>query len=376
MLWKKQFMFERYTEKARRVIFFARYEASQFGSPYIETEHLLLGLLREDKALTNRFLRIAPGSVESIRKQIEGHTTLGEKTSTSVDLPLTNESKRVLAFAAEEAERLMNQQIGTEHLLLGLLREEKCFAAQILMERGLRLTQIQEELRRQPHQPMQVPRRPSVPDELSRCLSDLMAQTQPLIGRQNELDRLIELLCRLHGKNPVLVGEPGVGKKTIVGEVARRMADGNVPRSLAEKAILRLDLPPLQVLQRDGSSYEKLDRALVAAAEEGKLFFLDRMHDRPGAVSPAAPFHVTELLLRPIMARKIQCIGTSTPASFAKLQADGHWLAEYFEPIEVAPADVEDADKVLQGLKKIYETFHNVSYANDAIEYAVICASK
>ena len=131
-------MFERYTEKARRVIFFARYEASQFGSPYIETEHLLLGLLREDKALTNRFLR-SHASVESIRKQIEGHTTIREKVSTSVDLPLSNECKRVLAYAAEEAERLSHKHIGTEHLLLGLLREEKCFATEILHERGLRL---------------------------------------------------------------------------------------------------------------------------------------------------------------------------------------------------------------------------------------------
>jgi ATP-dependent Clp protease ATP-binding subunit ClpC len=127
-------MFERYTEKARRVIFFARYEASQFGSPYIETEHLLLGLLREDKALTNKFLR-SHASVESIRKQIEGHTTIREKVSTSVDLPLSNECKRVLAYAAEEAERLSHKHIGTEHLLLGLLREEKCFAAEILHER-------------------------------------------------------------------------------------------------------------------------------------------------------------------------------------------------------------------------------------------------
>jgi ATP-dependent Clp protease ATP-binding subunit ClpC len=134
-------MFERYTEKARRVIFFARYEASQFGSPYIETEHLLLGLLREDKALTNRFLR-SHASVESIRKQIEGHTTIREKVSTSVDLPLSNECKRVLAYAAEEAERLSHKHIGTEHLLLGLLREEKCFAAEILHERGLRLSTI------------------------------------------------------------------------------------------------------------------------------------------------------------------------------------------------------------------------------------------
>jgi hypothetical protein len=137
-------MFERYTEKARRTIFFGRYEASQFGSPYIETEHLLLGLLREDKALASRFLR-SDAAVESIRKQIEGHTAPGEKVSTSVDLPLSHACKRVLTYGAEEAERLSHKHIGTEHLLLGLLREE-CFAAQLLRERGLTLNSVREQV--------------------------------------------------------------------------------------------------------------------------------------------------------------------------------------------------------------------------------------
>jgi uncharacterized damage-inducible protein DinB len=147
-------MFERYTEKARRVIFYARYESSQFGSPFIETEHLLLGLLREDKALANRFLR-SDSPLESIRQQIERQTTIREKISTSVDLPLSNECKRVLAYAAEEAQRLSHQHIGTEHLLLGLLREEKCLGAEILQERGLQLTSIREELQRTAHENVQ-----------------------------------------------------------------------------------------------------------------------------------------------------------------------------------------------------------------------------
>jgi len=140
-------MFERYTEKARRTIFFGRYEASQFGSPYIETEHLLLGLLREDKALANRFLR-SHVAVESIRRQIERHTAPGEKVSTSVDLPLSHECKRVLAYGAEEAERLNHEYIGTAHLLLGLLREERCFAAQLLREQGLTLDSVREQVQR------------------------------------------------------------------------------------------------------------------------------------------------------------------------------------------------------------------------------------
>src|SRR5262249_38077678 len=161
----------------------------------------------------------------------------------------------------------------------------------------------------------------------------------PLIGREKELERLMEILCRFSAKNPVLVGERGVGKKTIVGGLARRIADGNVPQSLAEKAILVLDLPPLRVLEKDNSWHDRLDRALVASAQEGKIFFVNRMHDRPGGISPVASFHITELLQRPILAGKIQCIATSTPAMFAKLEADGHWLAEYFEPIEVDPAN-------------------------------------
>ena len=140
-------MFERYTEKARRVIFFARYEASQYGSPYIETEHLLLGLMREDKALANRFLR-QQGSIESIRKEIEARITIRERISTSVEVPLSAECKRILNMAAEEAERLGHKHVGTEHLLLGILREEKCFGAEILLERGLRLSSLREELAR------------------------------------------------------------------------------------------------------------------------------------------------------------------------------------------------------------------------------------
>jgi len=363
-------MFERYTEKARRVIFFGRYEASQVGSPYIESEHLLLGILREDKALTNRFLR---SEVASIRKQVEDQSTVREKTSTSVDLPLSNESKRVLAYAAEEAERLAHKHIGTEHLLLGLLSEEKCFAAQILTERGIRLSKVREELARQPHEPAQGQKPPSVLGELGPYVSDLLDQTQPLVGREKELDRLIELLCRFNRKNVVLVGERGAGKRTIAGGLARRIVEGNVPQSLAAKAILVLDLPPLRVLE-DGSWHEKLDRALVAAAEGGKIFFVNRMRDGAGGIS--ASIHAIDLLQRPIIAGKVQCIGTSTPATFAKLQAERHWLAEYFEPVEVAPANEETAIKVLQGIKGAYEKFHNVSYTDDAIEHAVVCANK
>ena len=365
-------MFDRYTEKARRVIFFARYEASQFGAPYIETEHLLLGIIREDKALSNRFLH---SGAASIRQQIENQTIVREKVATSVDLPLSNESKRVLAYAAEEAERLSHKHIGTEHLFLGLLREEKSFAAQIVMGRGVRLSKIREELARQSHERMQA-QSWHAPSGLQPYVSDLVDQTQQLVGREQELDRLIELLCHFARKNPVLVGERGVGKRTIVGGLARRMADGNIPPSLQGKDLVVLDLPPLRVLEKDGPWHEGLDHGLVAASEDGKIFFVNRMHDRRGGIAPLSAIHVTELLQRSIIAGKIQCIGTSTPASFAKLKAEGHWLAEYFEPIEIAPASDENAITVLHQIKDTYEKFHNVAYTDDAIAHAVVCAKK
>ena len=190
-------MFERYTEKARRVIFFARYEASQYGSPYIETEHLLLGLMREDKALANRFLR-QQGSIESIRKEIEARITIRERISTSVEVPLSAECKRILNMAAEEAERLGHKHVGTEHLLLGILREEKCFGAEILMERGLRLSALREELARTSGEKTTAarPKETSLLAEFSRDLTQAASEgaLDPLVGRESEVERVIQIL--------------------------------------------------------------------------------------------------------------------------------------------------------------------------------------
>ena len=274
--------------KARRVIFFARYEASQFGSPCIETEHLLLGLLREDKALANRFLR-SSASVESIRKQIEAHTTLREKVSTSVDLPLSHECKRVLAYGAEEAERLNHKHIGTEHLLLGLLREEKCFAADILHERGLRLSQVREEIARSSSEKMASnrPKESSLLSEFSRDLTQAAMDglLDPLIGRDYELERVVQILCRRTKNNPVLIGEPGVGKTAIVEGLAQRIADGDVPSFLADKRILALDLSLIVAGTKYRGQFEERLKTIMKELMENQnaIIFIDELHTLVGA---------------------------------------------------------------------------------------------
>src|SRR3954466_9427730 len=371
-------MFERYTEKARRVIFFARYEASQFGSPYIETEHLLLGLLREDKALTNRFLR-SHASVESIRKQIEGHTTIREKVSTSVDLPLSNECKRVLAYAAEEAERLSHKHIGTEHLLLGLLREEKCFAAEILHERGLRLSTIREELARtaQEKAPQQRGNRESsLLSEFSRDLTQAAMDNHldPLVGREGELERVVQILCRRTKNNPVLIGEPGVGKTAIVEGLAQRIADGEVPELLRGKRVVALDLAGMVAGTRYRGHFEERITKVAEEIAEHKdelIVFLDELHTVVGAGSGGEGGMDAGNILKPRLARgELHLIGATTLNEYRRIEKDAA-LERRFQPVTVGEPSVEDAVRILAGLKERYEEHHGVHYSDEAIRAAV-----
>ena len=369
-------MFERYTEKARRVIFFARYEASRFGSPYIETEHLLLGLLREDTAIINRFLR-SPASVEFIRKQIKGHTTIREKLSTAVDLPLSNECNRVLAYAAEEAERLSHKHVGTEHLLLGLLREEKCFAAEILHERGLHLPTIREELARTSQEKAQPQRQreSSLLSEFSRDLTQAAMDTQldPLVGRESELERVIHILCRRTKNNPVLIGEAGVGKTAIVEGLAQRIADGEVPSFLADKRILALDLSLIVAGTKYRGQFEERLKTIMKELLESQnaIIFIDELHTLVGAGSAEGSLDAANILKPALSRGEIQCIGATTPGEYRKSIEKDRSLERRFQAVKVPPPDEGDATKILFGIKDRYEKFHAVTYTDDAINFAV-----
>jgi len=369
-------MFERYTEKARRVIFFARYEASQFGSPYIETEHLLLGLLREDKALTNRFLR-SHASIESIRKQIEGRTPIREKVSTSVDLPLSQECKRVLAYAAEEAERLGHKHIGTEHLLLGLLREDKSFAAEILHERGLRLSALREEMTRVQSEKA-TPSRPketSLLGEFSRDLTQSAMENQldPLIGREAELERVVQILCRRTKNNPVLIGEPGVGKTAIVEGLAQRIADGDVPSFLADKRILALDLSLIVAGTKYRGQFEERLKTIMKELMEAQnaIIFIDELHTLVGAGSAEGSLDAANILKPALTRGEIQCIGATTPAEYRKSIEKDRSLERRFQAVKVPPPSESEGIKILFGIKDRYEKFHAVTYTDESLNGAV-----
>ena len=340
-------MFERYTEKARRVIFFARYEASQFGAPAIEPEHLLLGLMREDKTLTGRFFPRAQVSIESIRKEIEGRTLLREKISTSVELPLAPETKHVLAYAHEESDRLQHRHIGTEHLLLGLLREERSMAAEILYERGLRLNAVRDEIARQSGADARTSQKKDTPHlvEFSRDLTEDAGNDKldPLIGREAEIERVVQILCRRTKNNPVLIGEPGVGKTAIVEGLAQRIVRGDVPSFLENKRILSLDLSLIVAGTKYRGQFEERLKQIMRELVENPQYivFIDELHTLVGAGSAEGSLDAANILKPALSRGEIQCIGATTPAEFRKSIEKDRSLERRFQAVKVPRAGLD-----------------------------------
>ena len=370
-------MFERYTEKARRVIFFARYEASQFGAPAIEPEHLLLGLMREDKTLTGRFFPRAQVSIESIRKEIEGRTLLREKISTSVELPLAPETKHVLAYAHEESDRLQHRHIGTEHLLLGLLREERSMAAEILYERGLRLNAVRDEIARQSGADARTSQKKDTPHlvEFSRDLTEDASNDKldPLVGREAEIERVVQILCRRTKNNPVLIGEPGVGKTAIVEGLAQRIVRGEVPSFLENKRILSLDLSLIVAGTKYRGQFEERLKQIMRELVENPQYivFIDELHTLVGAGSAEGSLDAANILKPALSRGEIQCIGATTPAEFRKSIEKDRSLERRFQAVKVPPPSEEEAVSILDGVRERYESFHQVRYSDDALHAAV-----
>ncbi|HEY8563209.1 MAG TPA: ATP-dependent Clp protease ATP-binding subunit [Pyrinomonadaceae bacterium] len=374
-------MFERYTEKARRVIFFARYEALQYGSQVISPEHILLGLMREDKTLSARFFPFRSSlSVETIRREVEERITLKERIPQSAELHLSNETKRILALAAEESRKLKNRHIGPEHLLLGILREEKSIAAEILFGYGLRLQDVRDEIARQSgfSDLYQVGREKNETPHLQEFTRDLTAEAangklDPLIGRDPETERVIEILCRRTKNNPVLIGEAGVGKTAIIEGLAQRIVDRNVPTFLENKRILSLDLSLIVAgTKYRGQFEERLKKIMTELRENDQyIVFIDELHTLVGAGSAEGTLDAANILKPALSRGEIQCIGATTPAEFRKSIEKDKALERRFQAVKVVPPNEEDALKIIQGLAERYESFHQIRYSKEALEAAV-----
>jgi ATP-dependent Clp protease ATP-binding subunit ClpC len=359
-------MFERYTETARKAIFVARFEASQFGSEYIETEHLLLGILRVDGPLAMRLLQ-APASIESIREQVEKQFVRREKISTSVDLPLSHQCKRALAYAAEEAERLNHKHIATEHLFLGLLREQESFASKAMADNGVTVSRLKQEVTRL--SPTGTPGAAPVPaSPLPAGFRDLTAAAgdaalNPLIGRERELERTVQILSRRTRNNPVLIGEPGVGKNTIVHGLAQRLAEGAVPAALSERRILAIDA---------GSLLSEPTAGLAEAANRtNAILYVEGLFDLAGK---GAAWNLVQAIhiLEPRLAHGgLQCIATGTPFGLRLTLERAESLAAHFEVVSVLPPTEEEAVSFVSGVRQQYENFHGVAITDEAIGAAV-----
>ena len=375
-------MFERYTERARRVLFFARYEASQLGSISIETEHLLLGLIREGKGLTSRIFARSHLSLESIRKEIEGRTVFREKVSTSVEIPFSAETKRVLQFAAEEADRLLHNYIGTEHLLLGILREERSVAATILMEKGMRLNTVREDIVALLNEKTTLTRVKETPllAEFSRDLTEAAMKNQldPLVGRHIEIERVQQVLCRRTKNNAVLIGEPGVGKTAIVEGLAQKIVYGDVPHFLADKRILALDISLIVAGTKYRGQFEERLKAIMKELTENPniIVFIDELHTLVGAGSAEGSLDAANILKPALSRGEIRCIGATTPAEYRKYIEKDRSLERRFQAIKVDPPSEKETIEVLMGVKDRYETFHHVEYTTEAIEAAVYQSSR
>ena len=288
----------------------------------------------------------------------------------------------MLAYGAEEAERLNHKHIGTEHLLLGLLREEKCFAADILHERGLRLSQVREEIARSSSEKMSSnrPKESSLLSEFSRDLTQAAMDglLDPLIGRDYELERVVQILCRRTKNNPVLIGEPGVGKTAIVEGLAQRISDGEVPSFLADKRILALDLSLIVAGTKYRGQFEERLKTIMKELMENQnaIIFIDELHTLVGAGSAEGSLDAANILKPALSRGEIQCIGATTPAEYRKSIEKDRSLERRFQAVKVPPPNEDDAIKILFGIKERYEKFHAVAYTDESITNAVYTSSR
>ncbi len=386
-------MFERYTERSRRVIFFARYEALQYGSPVISPEHVLLGLLREDKALCARYFPYMPTiSPDKIRRDIEERIVVRDRMPQSSELHLSADTKRVLVIANEESRLLKQRTVAPEHILLGIIRHSTSVAAEILAGFGLRPQDVRDQLMRRGNgvtgadlftpatrSGQEESKTPSLA-EYTRDLTSSAAEGKldPVIGRKNEIERLIEILCRRTKNSPVLIGEAGVGKTAIVEGLAQRIVDKKVPTFLENKRILSLDLSAVVAGTKFRGQFEERLKKIITELRENEdcIVFIDELHTLVGAGSAEGTLDAANILKPALSRGEIQVIGATTPNEYRKSIEKDRALERRFQAVKVAPPSEEEAIQIISGIVERYEAFHQIRYSKEAVEAAVYQSSR
>ena len=391
-----------FTDRVRKVLAMARDEAIRLQHDYVGTEHILLGLIREGEGVAAAVLTNLSADLDQVHERIEESVKQGKATIALGELPYTSRAKKVLEFAMAEARELNHSYVGTEHLLLGLLREEKGIAAQVLNSLGISLEDARAETLKVLGSEMSGSGGPAEPagiggagpptpsgtgsgrgdkksktpalDHFCRDLTELARQgtLDPTIGRTDEIERVVEILCRRKKNNPVLIGEPGVGKTAIVEGLAQLISRGEVTESLKGHRVLALDMAAVIAGTKYRGQFEERLKAVMNEISQNKnvVLFIDELHTLVGAGAAEGAIDASNML-KPALARgELQCIGASTLNEYRKyIEKDGA-LERRFQPVIVDPPDVAETVKILQGLRSHYEDHHKVTIPDETLDAA------
>ena len=399
-------MFERFTDRARKVMALANQEAQRFNHEYIGTEHILLGLVKEGSGVGANVLKNLDVDLRKVRLEVEKLVKAGPEMVTMGKLPQTPRAKKVIEYAIEEARNLNHNYVGTEHLLLGLLREHDGVAAQVLMNLGLKLEEVREEVLNllgagnERSEEMEggvagtagasgaqasgggsaaaakggKSKTPAL-DSFGRDLTELARENtlDPVIGRQIEIERVVQVLCRRTKNNPVLLGEAGVGKTAIVEGLAQRIISGDVPEILHDKRLVVLDLAMMVAGTKYRGQFEERIKAVMNEVRRAKnvMLFIDELHTLVGAGGAEGAIDASNVL-KPALARgEIQCIGATTFDEYRKYIEKDAALARRFQAITVDPPSDEQTIDIIKGLRDRYEQHHRVKITDAAVKAAV-----
>jgi len=381
-------MSNRFTERAQRVILIAQEEAKRLNHDYVGTEHLLLGLVALGEGVAAQVLANLGVDLRRVRAEVEKIVGTGDNILLLGEIPFTPSAKKVLELAVEEAQNLGHNYVGTEHLLLGLIRQEEGVAARVLENLGIRLEVVREEVinllgeaQPMPGPPAGAPgaprarsRTPTL-DDFGRDLTQMAREGKldPVIGRVNEIERVVQILSRRTKNNPVLIGDPGVGKTAIVEGLAQKIASGDVPEILIGKRVVTLDLAAVVAGTKYRGEFEQRLKNIIDEIRRAKntvILFVDELHTVIGAGAAEGAIDASNML-KPALARgELQCIGATTLNEYRKHIEHDPALERRFQPIMVDPPTVEETVNILQGLREKYETHHRVKFTDAALKAA------